>query len=230
MKKISLLLFSLIMFFSLNDKVFATCDNEELNDYAQKVELLKVSDVYKSLEDFEARKNSNVEKEFYYYLVLNEAKKDLYLKVTDNLSEESYLVQYDEEYSNYLIGSYVHFKEKKYTVELYSSKNSPVCPGERLRTFSYSVPAYNEFSKTVYCEENPNAEACEEDAKTEGMTLEEFKKKLAEEEAAAKEKTVWQKVWNAIKTYWFYVLIPIVLIGGFFAVKIYLFKKKEEKE
>ena len=175
---------------------------------------------------------SDIEKEYLYLLHLVPYYKGGKVMVSDSYSVVPYKVEYDSLYKSYALGSYVHLDEKAYTFTLYGDSDS-ACPNEKLRTIEYVVPAYNVYSRTKYCLDNPNEKICKtNDNKMSEVSDKEFVKIVdgKKEEERIKNMTFFEKALEFLKHNWYFIVIPIVLVSAFYAIKIYLYKKKVDKE
>lgn len=211
-------LISSLFIFSYN--VNATCNDEELNDWAEKVEIKY--QVEEETDDYYP--------EFSYVLLNSSYNDKVVMKAIDNYSSEQYIVEYDEHYKTNAIGSYIHFEDKTYKIEFYGSESS-LCPNELLRTIKYTVPSFNDNVYTEFCddEKNKDNEICQMNAKDK-LTTEEFNKKVEEIKKEEKENTFGGKVLKFISNYWYYIVIPFVLVTLIYLLKVYIFKKEQKKK
>lgn len=229
MKKIfsiPVILFMSVIFIT---DINAVCDNNELNDWAEEVSILFMQQyANEEYTDEDGTVIPAYEPEFSYLLFLNPSRDQLKVFVKDNLSGKRIEVKYDDEFGDYVIGSYVHFKTKVYTIEIYADDKAEVCPGEKLRTITYKVPSYNMYSQTTYCAENIDEDICYGYTNTD-ISDEEFDKKVEEYEKE-KNYTFLDKVLDVILDYWYVVVIPILVVSAVYIIKIQQFKKKEKRE
>lgn len=215
--------------FIFSDDVFAVCDNDELNDWAEEVNIVfEQQYAYDEYTDEDGTVIPAYEPEFSYILHLYPERDDLKVYVTDNLSGKKTEVEFSDMYGTYSVGSYVHFKTKKYTFDIYSADDSKTCPGEKLRTIKYSVPSYNMYSQTIYCSENSNEDICASYTDLE-VNKDEFYEKVDELENE-KNKTFIDKALEIVKEYWYFVVIPLLVVSIFYFIKIWKFKKKENED
>lgn len=234
MKKSLSAVFFLICLLSFSSNIFAVCDNNELNDWAEKVTLIwEVNKIPEGSDDWEEGTDEseiNVP-EYAYILKLSNYKDNIVVTATDSVNDTKYDVPFMNEFNSYTITSSVHFFVKTYNVEIYMKDDSPVCPGEKMKTLKYEVPAYNKYIYTTFCDENPNDENCklfmniDDEKEKEISTIIEEKEKEKELASA----TILEKIWHYVKTYGLYVLIPLVLVSTYYIVKIKMYKKKEDE-
>lgn len=191
----------------ISSKVYAECNNNELNDWAEKVSI-----EYKD----------NLKSGDYNYLLLVSPYNEL-ATVKVVLDDKEYLIDYDSDYKTNVIGSNIHFDEKKYIIKFYGNEKSG-CNNELLRELEYKVPGYNKYSDYEYCNNNKNLEICKTNTDNKNLSDEEFNKKIVKEEV--EEKTIL----SFIKNYWCFVIVPIVIVAAIYYYKVYLLKKKENKK
>lgn len=220
MKKIIYVCLTLCCLFSFKTKLFALCEDQTLNDFAEKVELILYDESFIS--------NDEEGVEYAYVIHLSEEQEGLYLKVKDSLYSEEFIVNYDSELKNYIIGSFIHYVPKRYVVEVYVQDDYKVCKGEKLKTLTITVPPHNEYADTEYCETHSDEAVCQKHVDNSNITLDEFNNLVNNSPTTFK--SIVNSIWDAIVKYWLYVLIPASLVAIYFIVKIYIYKKKEEKE
>ncbi len=230
MKKTFRILIIIISIFIFNTDIFASCDNDELNTWAEKLDI-KFNEVTEAY--LKEIKMTEEDVPYSYLLMLNYPRTDIVVKAKDTYSG-TYNVDYDANFKNYVIGSEIHFIDKTYTFTIYMSNSAITCPGERMRTITYVVPKYNSYNDTVYCEDNPDAEICgsytkvEETDKIDDLIEKHYNDKLEQE--LLKSAPWYTKLWNVIKEYALFVIIPLAIIAIFYYIVIFITKKRSEKE
>ena len=226
-----LLIFSSLIMFNVK----ALCYDEELNEWA-----VNVSVSFKEDERFIPIGESSLEEEefFAYFLSITPMRDDIIIKVTDgsgNVAEgKSYNIDLDNDgkkEDEYGVGCYTNLDDETYVIEVYGKEGS-ACPNELLKTLKYTVPQYNDFIKSEYCEEYPDHELCQTFTnKTENMTEDEFKDILEKYDEDIKEKELTaSKIFKIIIEYGIYILVPLVIISIYYIVKIAKFKKEERNK
>lgn len=228
MKKVKFLLFSLMLVFVFSDKVLAVCEDEQLNSWAESARIEAIEDQDMDTYDEEGNLIGTHKKEYHYYLLVYPQANIIYAKVRDSLTNEEYTVYPNSDFSTVAIGSKIHNKKKKYTITIYGSSNS-ACPNEKLKTLTYEANPYNKYMTTEFCINNPGDEKCLFDSDAGTMTEEEFNAYVAKQNSAEEIRNMsWSaKLWLYIKKYWYYAVIPIVLISMFYGITIYIEKKKK---
>lgn len=201
----------LITILFTSTKVYASCNDSKLNDYAEKVKV-----VYK-----EEVKTNDYDGEYAYVLLLSPYNEQVNVKV--KLDGKTYDILYDEHYKTNAIGSNIHFDEKKYEIELYGNDKSS-CNGELLRKIEHIIPGYNKYADYEYCETHKNEDICKSNIDSSNMTDEKFTKKTNSEA------TYDNSFLGFVKRYWYFVVIPVLIVGGIYYYKVYLLKKKESKK
>ena len=205
MKKI-LILF-LCLFFSVSVK--AECTDRELLKWAREVEIKYADIVDDDLENA-------------YYLYVSPKRENLYIEAKNDLYPGS--PAYGQKLPNgeYGIASRIHFETKTYEINIYASKDSKECPNELLVTKTLSVPQYNSYNKSAFCEQFPESKLCETMSDVNDLTTEEFEKEA--QEYAEKKNPQKQKEQNIIVTiifdYLVWIIIPAAIVGIIYRVKI----------
>lgn len=228
MKKVKYLLFSLLLIFVYSDKVLAICEDDELNDWAEDAEVVAMEDNDMDIYDESGNLLKTHKKKYHYLLLVYPQTNLVYAKVRDSITNKEYVVGNDSDFLTIAIGSKIHYEKKKYTITLYGSSDS-ACPNEKLKTLTYEANPYNKYMINPYCIEYPDDEKCKFDSDAGTMTEEEFNAYVSSRlEAKEVENMSWiAKVWFYIKKYWYYVVIPVVLISIFYGITIFIEKKKK---
>ena len=234
MKRRVLFIFLLIICLSFNS-VKAACHNEELNDWATKVEVKFV----------ETTKINAQSLGYAYFLTIAPLREDIKVKVTDVSGNSAYAKKYDYIYyknnadglpeqvedSIYGVGCYNNLENETYKIEVYGGDSS-ACKNELLKTLTYTVPRYNRLFKSQLCEKYPDHELCNPYTdKTKNMSEAEFNKKMQEydEEISGnveKERSLIIK----ILIYSLYMIIPFVIVTVIYMTKIKKYKKSERRK
>jgi len=215
----------------LSINVNATCNNNELNEWAEKlnIKMVQVTDQYLIDNNF---KEEDIP--FSYLLMLNIPRNDLKVVAKDTYSQNEYDVQYDSNFKNHVIGSEVHFIDKEYKITVYMDSDAENCANEKMKTIKYTVPKYNDYNDTVYCEDNPDDEICGAYTDVSDNKKEEIEDKIDDyyeeviEDELFKTKTWYEKTWIIIKEYALFVLIPLIIISIVYIIRIKIIKKKGE--
>ena len=228
MKKVKFLLISLMLLFVFSDNVFALCEDEELNDWAEEAQIEAIEDDDMDIYDDSGNLLKTHKKEYHYLLLVHPQTYLVYAKVKDSITNKEYVVNMNTDFNTIVIGSKIHNTKKKYTISLYGTSDS-ACPNEKLRTISYEVNPYNKYMTTEYCIKNPFDEKCKFDSDAGLMSEKEFDEYVASQLEAKKVQnmSLFAKSWFYIKKYWYYAIIPIVLISIFYSITIMIEKKKK---
>ena len=214
MKKVIMLIMSMMMIMSYQE-VKAECNNEELNEWATKVEASFT----------QTDKESSDEYGYAYFLSITPMREDIKIKVydKDGNSEEGKTF---ESINLYGVGCYTNLESETYKIEVYGKEGS-ACEGELLKTITYTVPRLNRMIKNDVCERYPDHELCQTFSdKTKDMSEEEFLKEMKAYEESIKEESVITKIIKNILGYSMFVIIPIIVIAVIYETKI----KKVRKE
>lgn len=226
-KKVRLLLFALLSILIFQVRLFAVCNDEELNNLAEKINVSLVEDIEIIGED----NNVEREKKYLYLLSFGETlsgmKDKIKIEVTDSISNKKYNATYDDFFDTFVIGSEIHFVPKVYNIIVLGGSNSK-CPNEKIKVFSHRVNAYNTYRDTEYCSDHLDEDLCSIDFDSSKFDDEDFANLVKPNEVP--ELNFFGKVWNFIKNYWYFVVIPIVVISIFYIVLIVIYKKKGSRE
>ncbi len=235
MKKI--LYLSLIILLSFV-RVNASCNDEDLNSWATKVEAKFVDGVEINAHELG----------YAYYLTITNPRDDIKVKVIDVHGASAYAQLYEYSYDKTVkkdgvdtvevtkdsiwgVGCYNNLEEETYKIEVYGGDNS-VCKNELLKTLTYTVPRYNRLFKSQLCEKYPDHELCAPYTdKTKNMSEADFNKKMQEydDEVSGnveKERSLIIK----ILIYSLYMIIPFVIVTVIYMTKIKKYKKSERRK
>lgn len=232
MKKTKLLLFSLICMFVFSTNIFAAgCDSEEFNDWAEAVEIIFAEDYDFDIYDENDKIIGEHKREYLYMLVVEPYIENVKVTVKDSISGETVSAKYDKDWGTYVIGSDIHQKEKKYTFTFTGGANS-TCPEQKLTTRTYTMPEFNDYIYSDFCEENPFDEMCQLNYDTGDVTIEEFEEivEKKEEQEILSKMNFFEKALYYIKKYWGYALTPVLAVSSIYIILIILQKRKADKE
>ncbi len=225
--KVGLLLVTLISILVFQPKLFAACNDTELNNLAENLDVFLVEDL-----EIMGENNKLIRERKYLYLLsfgetLSGMKDKVKIEVKDSDNNDKYYAYYDDFFDTYVIGSLIHFKPKTYNITVYGGEKSE-CPNEKIKGFSYKVNGYNTFRDTEYCESHLEKDICSIDYDSSNLNDDDFTDLVDPDKDP--DLNFFQKVWKAIKSYWYFVVIPIVVISIFYLVVIFIYKKKGSKE
>ncbi len=224
-RRLRLVLVILMSILVFQPKLYAVCDDEELNNIAEDLDVTLVEDVEIIGE------NNTIERErnYLYFLSFGESlkgmKNKVKVEVTDSETSEKYEGFYDDFFDTYVIGSLIHFEKKTYNIDVYGGSESK-CPGEKIKTITRTVNAYNTYRDTEYCEEHIDEDICAIDYDSSSLDTDGFNNLIEENN---QEESLIGNIWSFIKTYWYFVVIPVVVISLFYIVIITIYKKKGSK-
>ena len=219
MKRIfkSNLCLSMVFMFCLS--VNAECSNEELNEWATKVEPLFKENVETGIDALP----------YAYFLSITPYREDVRIVVYDSTGAHRD-GEYYESVKLYGVGAYTNLEEETYTIEVYGGEKS-ACPNELLKKVKYTVPRLNRMVKNQKCVDNPDLEICKTYTNsTKDMTEEEFNEAIAKYE---KEKTGPLSLSDTFKKllgYSLYVIVPLVIIYVIYFIRVKRFKKAEREK
>ena len=144
MKKVLFLLIALFMF---GLTVKAECLEKEYINWANDLKPVFTVFNYNDYPELDVEKY-----QYAYFLSLSKTRDDITFSVIDKNGDSMPATNY-EELKIYGVGLYkeVEGKSESYKIEVYGNARG-TCNGELITTLSYTVPAYNEYYKTSYCD------------------------------------------------------------------------------
>ena len=228
MNKFKMLFFTLALLIFI-PRIFAACDDADLNDLAEKFNAGYVEDSEEKVE-LENGKYKVYKKQYAYIITFTPYSKDLKIVVNDSISKKNQEAVYDDRRETYIIGSDIHYNEKVYTVNVYGNEKS-ACPNQLLKTLSFTIPPFNEYSMYSYCEDNKDKDICTMMKDTSGVTMTEYKEIVADniEKDKTDKMNFFQKMLYYISKYWIFVAVPVLLISAYYIITIIVYKKKVSK-
>jgi hypothetical protein len=161
------------------------------------------------------------------YIELYGLTEDMYAEYYNTFTGETLKYTWEdfkEENGNLYLVTKTVTKPSNFSVTIYSNS----CGSDKLRTYEYQYGTLNKYAVSDFCKDNQHkSDWCKGDANTEGMTEEEVKKKVERDVKLYDAKA---KVQESVKKYYLYVLIPFLLVILIYAIRIYLFKKKQDEK
>ncbi len=228
----NIIAFSLICFFFAFTNISAgSCDDAKRDSE-------KIDAYYKI-------KNEN--KDIHLNIIFNGLTENTYLKIEYNGKNEKF--EYTKENNGSIGFKYSNIYEKvKFTFKVYS--NTIDCKDTLLNTIEITTPKYNKYYDTTICNDNPKFEYCipflgvktKKNDNTQNditgtitneieLTEDEFNSYfgayLIEKEKL--ESNILYRIWNYIKVYYLYALIPLVLVSVIYIIVIIKLKKDVKK-
>lgn len=176
MKKKLQIVLILLLVFSFT-KVYATCEDEELNTFAND---LKIEYKDYSKYGITNEKGEQVwtgELPYAYLLAFSETRDDIYAKAINNFDNDTIDGRMIPGYNIYAVGCQNNLTEVIYTVNVFASENS-ACPNELLKTVNIKVAPFNMYSLTDLCDKNPNHEYCATHVDTSELSADDFIKEV----------------------------------------------------
>lgn len=228
MNKIKVLFLALALLIFI-PKVSAACDDADLNDLAEKFSAGYVEDSEQKIE-LEDGSYQIYKKEYAYIIAFLPYSDDLKVVVNDSISNKNQEAVFNKRRGTYIIGSNIHYKEKIYTVNVYGNEKS-ACPNQLLKTMSFTIPPFNEYSMYSYCEDNKDEDICTMMKDTRNVTMTEYNSIVKEniEKKKVDKMNFIQKVLYYISKYWIFVAVPVLLISAYYIITIIVYKKKVSK-
>ena len=175
-------------------------------------------------------KNINVEaipiteNDIYYIIRISNLTPELYVTVYEDDNKTTTTYTYEDSENGVIdIEQWYIYERVYYTVNVYSE-----CDEESLNELYVNTKKFNKRFRYEICVENPELEKCQpfyEEPIGEEQTDEEFYNEVQQEKAKS-EITTLDKIWNFIKDYYLYVIIPFAIIGLGYGIAIYIYKSK----
>lgn len=228
MKKVTKILFSALLVFALCLHVNAECNDEDLNEWATKVEPVFI----------ENTQTGGEASRYAYFLTIDPFKGDptkgqaqfrIVVYDGDGNKAEGEVYTLSDGTKIYGVGCFTNLEEETYTIEVYGALNGK-CSNELLKKVRYTVPRFNRMVKSAKCE-NSQSELCKTFTNaTKNMTEEEFEKKVDEDNGALKEKTTVKDILKSVLNLLLYIIIPLAVISVVYLIKIKKYKKEERKK
>ncbi len=217
MKKIMKIAFGfmLVCLLSLN-YIKADCNDEELNEWATKVEVVFTENTLTS---------SNIAK-YAYFLSITPYREDVKIIVIDEKGNKAEGEKF-EEVDLYGVGAFTNLEEETYKVNVYGAKGSK-CDGVLLKKLTYTVPRFNRRVKDARCENNSDLEICKTFTNsTKDMTDQEFSKEI--NKYVKDNDTGMNSLVTTILSYVLFIVVPVLIVGIFYFKKIKKVKKEERE-
>lgn len=229
MKKSFFILFLFIEYMIFIPKVYAICEDAELNNWASSIQIEKLDYSVTGFTDEQGNHVWTGGLEIAYMLAPSKARKDIYLTATNNLDDDIQESRYIPGYDIIAIGTYSNIVEIKYTVNVYGSEDS-ACPNELLKTQRITIPPLNKYVTSEFCDKYPEHENCTQYKDTTGITQEEFieeAKKYEKEHKDDKINSIKDIIISGLKEYSLFVLVPLLSVSIYFIIVINKYKREE---
>lgn len=164
----------------------------------------------------------------------------LYVVIEEDNSNTKTRYDSDDVPNNYLSIKYTNIERStNYKIKVYGDMQG--CQDELLKTVEFNTPTKNKYYNEVVCTNNRSYEKCSFFADNNNITLEELEKEINEyvkennindnqEKENIKENTFLKNIFKNINfKLILYIIVPVLIIGVFFAIRI-IFLKKERKQ
>ena len=212
-------LFTIILILT-NLNVYAECNDEDLNAWADKV---------KSKYVYNAKTNSDYL--YAYFIGIDNYRDDIKIEVTDGSGAKAEGRIFEKIDNLYAVGCYTNFEEETYTINIYGNSKSK-CSNELLKTLKYTVPRLNRARKDALCEKYKDHELCQPFTnETKDMTTDEVHKILEKyDKEVTKIPKIKESLWIVVLKYALYILIPFGVIALIYMTKVGKIRKGEKKK
>lgn len=168
----------------------------------------------------------NTDDPYFLITVLNFSD-DFYLTVKDDYSNTIKTFTNANASNGELLIEYRYiYSSVNYELNFYSNMSD--CKDLLIKTVKYTSPKYNLYFDYDICSENKDYEYCEPFANTDNITVKELEKGINEYKKELSMTTT-DKILRFIKNNYYFVLIPILGIGGVFTYLI-IKTKRSKKE
>ena len=213
----AILCLSLVFMFCLS--VNAECNNEELNEWATKVEPTFTENTETGEEALP----------YAYFLSIAPYREDIKIVVYDKSGSHAE-GKYYESIKLYGVGAYTNLEEETYTIEVYGGEKS-ACPNQLLKTVKYTVPRLNRMLKNEKCVQNPDLEICKTFTNsTKDMTEEEFNKAIEKYAKGNNGSLTFVGVLKVICDYAVFIVVPLVIIALYYVIRVGKYRQAERNK
>lgn len=152
-------------------------------------------------------------------------KENLYAIITNNYNSENIKIGYSDLKEDKVAYFYTADVSKKinYTIDVYSNS----CGDEKLKTISLKTDKYNPYSTNNVCLGYWSIiDYCNPFYDNDDLTEEEFVIKVKEKIEEIRPRTIIEY----IKSYYIYVLMPVLILTFIFAIRVIILKKRRAKK
>ncbi len=240
MKKILKFIFCILCFLALSLDINAECKDKEINDFIEDLDIVFFAP--RKEEDFSKKYLDSLGESpdagFSYYFIFSKEDYDSKTKVSDLFEIEAIdgkgvpgVWEYQDAIEKYGVGGYNGVDEEIYTLRIKAKTGT--CKGQILKEKSYTVPRFNVYTQTKYCEDYPDHELCQPYTnKTENMNDADFGRAMHAYEVSLDENRITLK--KLILKYYMYVLcavVPFIVVSIYYKRRIkHLIQIKNQEE
>ena len=165
----------------------------------------------------------------HFDLKIENVTEDVYVRVTndyDNTTKDYYYK--DSDNGTLVIPSPNVYRYVKYIVKVYTKDSE--CGGEAVQTLNLKTNIYNGYSNFDICKKAKEPiDICYEFKDTSNLSVNEFMIE-AQKEIDYLNRSFLTKLLDFIKEYYMYILIPIILIGAYYIVRIVILKRSRNEK
>lgn len=164
------------------------------------------------------------------YTVISNLKDGMYVKVTNDFDNEELTLGYSDSENGVLkVEAPTIYKRVNFKINVYGS--SEVCD-EVVKEETITTESYNVYTNSDKCSQNKDLDVCDPFYDANKFTKEEFEDLVDKERERVDEenKTFVDKALESLSKYWIFILIPLVVIVGFFVVRIVILKRGKNNE
>lgn len=206
---------------------YLNADCEVLQDFANEKDFVRVTDM-------------NEEENPYIFIeIYNIFHPYVYVEIEEDYNNTKARYDFNNIEDNYLSIRYTNLERStNYKVKVYG--NIDGCQDKLLRTVEFNTSTKNKYYDEDVCVSNREYERCSFFADNNDITLEELKEKInkyieenktkEEDEEDTKENNFFKNILDKIKLkYVLYAVIPMVIIGVFFGIRLIILKRRSKK-
>ncbi len=209
MKKLFIIIIIINMFLLKSSFLNATC--EELHDFLNNEQYAQVSEML-----------TDKEEPYLLIEVYNVFFPSIYVVIEEDYNNTKTKYTYENEDDNYLSIIYRDVnRSTKYKVKVYGNINE--CKDELLKTIEFDTSVINQYYYSDVCIENRGYEKCGAFSDTKDISLEDLEKEIKEYNEES------NTFLNLNRGLYLYILIPILIIGIYFTVRIIKIKRSNKK-
>ena len=225
-----LFVFLILFLFVFTGKIYAECNDEELNNWANRVKIERKEYNASGFTDDNGKYVWTGSLKYAYFFAPNIKRDDIYMTATNNVDDEEQQSEYIPGYDVVAIGEYNNLDEIKFTIYVYGGEDS-ACPNELLKTQKITMPPLNKYVTSEFCDKYPEHENCASYKDTSKISQEEFVKEAEkydkEHNPENKVETLKDKILNILLEFGPYILVPFIVISIYYTIKINKFKKEQ---
>lgn len=219
MKKYCLISFVLVCFFV--NLIFVNADCEGVVKAADKIKVNRV-------EEFPSEDDEDLYSAF-MGLEISNIPDNLYVVISNDYNNDTVTVNSEDLVNGvYRYPAPYIYKSVNYDVKVYS-KDESCTSSDSVKSFDASTRIINEYFFHNKCLDNRDLEMCQPVLNDENVSVTEFNKQI-DEAIRLKNRNFFEKVWDFLRDYYLYIVVPILLISAVGITRIVILKRGKRHE